>query len=98
MSKKKLRLDDIDRLGETVMTAMYNRIVDEHVDLAQEVDRLLDQNNFLIQRIDILVSECNDLDRLKAENTDLKRKLRDARSEVTRYQKEYIDLLERRSQ
>ena len=63
-----------------------------------EVDRLLAQNNFLIQRIDSLVSECNDLDRLKAKNLDLKRKLRDARSEVTRYQREYIDLLERRGQ
>ena len=39
-----------------------------------------------------------EVDRLKAENLDLKRKLRAAWSEVTRYQKEYIDLLERRGQ
>ena len=36
--------------------------------------------------------------RLKAENLNLKRELREARSEVKRYQKEYIDLLERRGQ
>lgn len=75
-----------------------SRIVDENDHLAHEINRLLAQNNFLIQRIDSLVSECNDLDRLKAKNLDLKRKLRDARSEVTRYQREYIDLLERRGE
>ena len=35
-------------------------------------------------------------DRLKAENLDLKRKLRDARAENELRQREYIDLLERR--
>lgn len=75
-----------------------DRTVDENKDLAEVIDRLLVQNNFLIQRIDTLISECDDLDRLKAVNLDLKRKLRDARSEVTRYQMEYIDLLERRGQ
>ena len=53
---------------------MIDRIIDENIDLAQEVDRLT------------------------AENLDLKRKLRETRDEVKRYQKEYIDLLERRGQ
>ena len=48
--------------------------------------------------VDENASHANDIGRLKAENLDLKRKLRAARSEVTRYQKEYIDLLERRGQ
>ena len=92
-----IKTENIMDMKQKLNTA-YGAATHENIDLAQEVDRLLVQNNFLIQRIDSLVAECNDLDRLQAENLDLKRKLRDARSEVTRYQKEYIDLLERRGQ